>query len=284
MLFTNWVQDYSAFDCLSHGAAKFSTSRVILGLALHRKPGFKCIHFSVHGVQIGYEDGTDRVYLRLPTLLTHVINADSPLASWREAGGLAADGRSEIVVVVSIPSLFSLIRLFSSLLGALCLLRDASIEAFYNASALMCPVLSGVQLNGYMNVSNSNVLRQRTYSVDHHVRYGYVFTPIVKHPALCRDGKSRVRWHHFHDVKPAEGMEKFPPPPPAPAVRPLPSGGPSMTMGSSGQVLSTAPESHANMRSIASVQGPKADGVGLNALAANLARNDYTVLPMDLQR
>ena len=52
-------------------------------------------------LQCGYEDGTDRLHLRLPMLLTHVIDADSPLVAWLQPGGLEQDLQSEIVVVVS---------------------------------------------------------------------------------------------------------------------------------------------------------------------------------------
>jgi hypothetical protein len=43
----------------------------------------------------------DRLYLRVPVEITHVINDDSPLAAWRHAGGVAEqDSFSEIIVVV----------------------------------------------------------------------------------------------------------------------------------------------------------------------------------------
>jgi Inward rectifier potassium channel C-terminal domain len=51
-------------------------------------------------LECGYEQGEDRLHLRLPTLLTHTIDADSPLAAWREPGGVEIDSMSEIVVVV----------------------------------------------------------------------------------------------------------------------------------------------------------------------------------------
>jgi hypothetical protein len=53
-------------------------------------------------LQCGYEDGTDRLHLRLPVEVTHVIDDDSPLANWLEADGMARDADSEIVVVVSV--------------------------------------------------------------------------------------------------------------------------------------------------------------------------------------
>lgn len=52
-------------------------------------------------LQCGFRAGTDKLYLRLPHELTHAIDAASPLAAWREQGGLSEDADSEIVVVVS---------------------------------------------------------------------------------------------------------------------------------------------------------------------------------------
>jgi len=56
--------------------------------------------FEQYQLECGYESGFDRLHLRLPTLLSHVIDADSPLAAWREPGGVEIDNMSEIVVVV----------------------------------------------------------------------------------------------------------------------------------------------------------------------------------------
>ena len=46
--------------------------------------------------------------------------------------------------------------------------------------------LCAVQINAYLHVNGQNRLRQRTYTVDHHVRYGYDFQPIIRHPADSR--------------------------------------------------------------------------------------------------
>ena len=35
-----------------------------------------------YNLEVGYEDGSDRVLLWLPTICKHVITEDSPLASW----------------------------------------------------------------------------------------------------------------------------------------------------------------------------------------------------------
>lgn len=48
---------------------------------------------------------------------------------------------------------------------------------------MYCLVL---QINAYLHVTGQNRLRQRTYTVHNHVRYGYRFAPIVKHPAESR--------------------------------------------------------------------------------------------------
>jgi Inward rectifier potassium channel C-terminal domain len=44
--------------------------------------------------------GGDRLCLRLPTLVSHIIDEDSPLEHWAEASGILLDADSEIVVVV----------------------------------------------------------------------------------------------------------------------------------------------------------------------------------------
>jgi hypothetical protein len=138
-----------------------------------------------------------------------------------------------------------------------------------------------------MNVNNEIRLRQRTYAVDHHLRYGYTFRPMVKHPKLARDRKPRVRWQHFHDVQPAAGMEPFPQPP---AHGRLALTGPAAAAAAAGgaTVLAVAPESHANLRSIASMMNrssiyPSAN-MGNSAMDM-MMQNDFTVLPTnDLQR
>lgn len=50
------------------------------------------------------------------------------------------------------------------------------------------PPLPLAQINSYLHLNGQNRLRQRTYSVGHHVRYGYRFLPIVRHPSQSRWG------------------------------------------------------------------------------------------------
>jgi len=175
-------------------------------------------------MQCGYTDGSDRLYLRLPSILVHIIDTDSPLASWREPGGIDADARSEIVVV----------------------------------------------LNAYMNVNTHNILRQRTYTVRSHVKYGYGFSPMVRHPELARDRKPRIRWQYFHEMKKIEPkfMEKFPPPPGLSNPNASVSGG-----------LAAAPESHANVGSKISMSGYKNSDQEKEEL-----ENDESDIPMGLER
>ncbi|KDD76315.1 inward potassium channel rectifier, partial [Helicosporidium sp. ATCC 50920] len=117
---------------------------------------------SIVQLECGYVDGTDRLHLRLPVEVAHVIDASSPLAAWDgpdATAALRADADAEVVVVLS----------------------------------------------GYLYSTSENVLRQRTYVVSRHVRAGCVFADIVKHPALTKDRKPRVRWARFHDVVPQQG-------------------------------------------------------------------------------
>ena len=154
-------------------------------------------------MQCGYKNGSDRLHLRLPYILTHIIDADSPLAPWREPGGLDADRNSEIVVVI----------------------------------------------NAYMNVNTHNILRQRIYSIRSHLRYGYGFKPMIRHPFLARDQKARIKWQHFHDIQKAERMEKFPKEPNFQLQR--------KQVNPVGTGLAQAPESHAHHRSQISMRGYK---------------------------
>ncbi len=55
-------------------------------------------HFNL---EVGYEDGRDRVLLWLPTICKHVITDESPLASWLKPSGIMADADATIIVVVS---------------------------------------------------------------------------------------------------------------------------------------------------------------------------------------
>jgi hypothetical protein len=124
-----------------------------------------------------------------------------------------------------------------------------------------------------MNMNSQNRLRQRTYAVDHHVRYGHRFRAMVRHPALASDRKPRVRWQAFHEVEPAPGMGAFPAPP-APSAR-------------QSAALSLAPESHANLRALASMPRSALSAYGASGVYDGVdysALNDSTVLPMDLQR
>jgi len=70
-----------------------------------------------------------------------------------------------------------------------------------------------VVINAYKFTNGGNMLRQRTYRVNSHVRYGYGFVPVVKHPMMSADRKPRVRWQLFHETKKASGMESLPKPP-----------------------------------------------------------------------
>ena len=53
-------------------------------------------------LDLGYQQGNDRLLLRFPLVITHVIDHHSPLRAWQSGpSALAADADSEIVVVVS---------------------------------------------------------------------------------------------------------------------------------------------------------------------------------------
>lgn len=55
-------------------------------------------------LEVGYEDGRERLLLWLPVICKHVITEDSPLANWIKPSGVMADADSSIVVVVRSPA------------------------------------------------------------------------------------------------------------------------------------------------------------------------------------
>jgi hypothetical protein len=57
--------------------------------------------YDQHMLEVGYEEGNDRLLLWLPVVCKHVITDSSPLASWLKPSGVMADADSAIVVVVS---------------------------------------------------------------------------------------------------------------------------------------------------------------------------------------
>jgi Inward rectifier potassium channel C-terminal domain len=53
----------------------------------------------VQEVDLGYEQGSDRLVLRFPQLVTHALAPESPLARWAQARG-APSHAAELVVIV----------------------------------------------------------------------------------------------------------------------------------------------------------------------------------------
>ena len=66
-------------------------------------PDFQLQDYDHFNLEVGYDDGRDRVLLWLPIICKHVITDDSPLASWLKPSGIMADADASIVVVVSKP-------------------------------------------------------------------------------------------------------------------------------------------------------------------------------------
>ena len=53
-------------------------------------------------LDLGYQQGHDRLLLRFPLVISHVVDGQSPLRAWQAGpSAMAADADSEIVVVVS---------------------------------------------------------------------------------------------------------------------------------------------------------------------------------------
>ena len=57
------------------------------------------VGFALQELNVGYEDGSDRLILRFPQLVTHTITPQSPLAPWANARSLPKYP-AELVVVV----------------------------------------------------------------------------------------------------------------------------------------------------------------------------------------
>lgn len=53
-------------------------------------------------LDLGYSTGRDRLLLRLPVVVRHLVDDDSPLSRWQSGpSGIGEDADSEIIVVVS---------------------------------------------------------------------------------------------------------------------------------------------------------------------------------------
>lgn len=58
----------------------------------------------VKELDLGYSTGRDRLLLRLPVTVRHLVDDESPLAHWQSgASRIGEDADSEIIVVVSLP-------------------------------------------------------------------------------------------------------------------------------------------------------------------------------------
>ena len=80
----------------------------ILGLDKCKRPlknfpgvGY-CLACQVKELDLGYSTGRDRLLLRLPVVVRHLVDDDSPLSRWQSGpSGIGEDADSEIIVVVS---------------------------------------------------------------------------------------------------------------------------------------------------------------------------------------
>ena len=57
--------------------------------------------YAVESLEIGYENGSDRLLLWLPMTVTHVINESSPLRNWKDPQSILMDQDATIVAIVS---------------------------------------------------------------------------------------------------------------------------------------------------------------------------------------
>ena len=56
--------------------------------------------FDIQPIDMGYDDGRERLLLWLPVICKHVITPESPLATWSTPEGVMADADSTIVIWV----------------------------------------------------------------------------------------------------------------------------------------------------------------------------------------
>eukprot|EP00887_Chlorella_sp_A99_P007248 scaffold2.g7248.t1 len=173
-------------------------------------PGQEC--FEYHQLDLGQKAGTNRLQLRLPHEVVHVIDADSPLVDWLQPGGMAGDRLSEVVVLIN----------------------SYVVTPSTADDADAAPSL--------------NLMRQRTYRVATHVRAGFDFCDVVargKRPGAPAP-EFRINWRRFHTVAPvgAEGYEE----PNVHAHAAALGSGPMQALARS-RDQSVAPESHANILS-----------------------------------
>jgi len=59
----------------------------------------------VKELDLGYNKGRDRLLLRLPLTVRHLVDAESPISRWQAGpSGIAEDADSEIIVIVGAPN------------------------------------------------------------------------------------------------------------------------------------------------------------------------------------
>ena len=57
--------------------------------------------YAVETLEVGYDNGSDRLLLWLPMTVTHVINESSPLRNWKDPQSILMDQDATIVAIVS---------------------------------------------------------------------------------------------------------------------------------------------------------------------------------------
>lgn len=85
--------------------------------------------------------GCERLCLRLPTLVSHVIGVESPLEHWADPSGILLDADSEIVVVVSRAAFLSRGRHRNKFLAAW--LSSAVVNSVLGSSINLAASMSG---------------------------------------------------------------------------------------------------------------------------------------------
>lgn len=61
-----------------------------------------------------------------------------------------------------------------------------------------------VVVNGYLNLTTENRMRQRTYRIDQHVKWYHGFKPTVRQSTV--DNLPKVLWSHFHATVPLQNV------------------------------------------------------------------------------
>lgn len=139
-------------------------------------------------LELGFSHkGEDRLLLRLPHIVCHVIDETSPLAAWRDPAGRMTDADADLIFLVRMPCCTQccccvvMCCVMCCVTTCLCFL-------------VPCAVSRAAQVEGYWYCNRQNAVRMKTYNVLNSVKFDHKFVNIITPPNETHDFKPRVDW------------------------------------------------------------------------------------------